>query len=69
MGQRIELPSFDLNAKLLDSLDIDERPPPIVKLAVVQHHAHLLVAFFYGQPIRVYSYKRNETVGHIGEAN
>ena len=51
LGQRIELPSFDLNAKLLDSLDIDERPPPIVKLAVAQHHAHLLVAFLMDNPL------------------
>ena len=32
LGQRIEPLSVDLNAKPLDSLDVDERPPPIVKL-------------------------------------
>jgi hypothetical protein len=33
LGQRMESSSFDLNAKPLDSLDVDERPPPIMKLA------------------------------------
>jgi hypothetical protein len=52
LGQRRESPSFDLNAKPLDSLDIDERPPPIVKLATAQHHAHLLIAFFMDNPLK-----------------
>ena len=29
------------------SLDVDERPPPIVKLADAQHHAQLLATFFF----------------------
>ena len=33
LGHRIEPPLSDFNAKLMDSLDVDERPPPIVKLA------------------------------------
>ena len=33
LGQRIEPPSSDLNAKPLDILDVDDRSPPIVKLA------------------------------------
>ena len=36
--QRIEPPSLDLNAKHLDSLDVDDRPPRVVKLANAQHH-------------------------------
>ena len=51
LGQRIEPPSFDLNAKPLDSLDVDERPPPIVKLADAQHHAQLLATFFMDNPL------------------
>ena len=43
---RIKPPSFDLNTKLLDSLDVNERPPPFVKLAVALHHAPLLATFF-----------------------
>ena len=46
LGQRIELPSFELNAKPLDSLDVDERLPPILKLAHASHHAQLLATFF-----------------------
>ena len=30
----------------LDSLDVDERPPPTIKLADAQHHAQLLATFF-----------------------
>ena len=44
--ERIEPPSFDLNAEPLDSLDVDERPQPITKLAYSQHHAQLLATFF-----------------------
>ena len=29
----------------LDSLDVDERPPPVVKGADAQHHAYLLATF------------------------
>ena len=39
------------DANPLDTLDIDERPPPIVKLADVQPRAQLLATTFYGQPI------------------
>jgi hypothetical protein len=31
LGQIIEPPYFGLNVKPLDSLDVDERPPPFVK--------------------------------------
>jgi len=34
LGQRIKPPSFDLNAKPLDSLDVDEIPP----LVLVESH-------------------------------
>ena len=50
-GERIEPPRFDLNAEALDSLDVDERPLPIVKVAYVQHHAQLLATFFMDNPI------------------
>ena len=36
LGQRIEARSFNLNVEPLDSLDVDERPLPIVRLADVQ---------------------------------
>ena len=49
--QRIELPSFDLNAKPLDSLDIEERPPPIVKLVDTQHHAQLSTTIVMDNPL------------------
>jgi hypothetical protein len=45
LGQKEEPPSFDLNAKPLDSLDVDGRPPTIVKLVDTQHHAQLLATF------------------------
>ena len=48
MGQKTKSPSFDLNAKLLDSLDVDERPSPIVKLVDAQHHAQMLAKMVYG---------------------
>ena len=32
LGHSIKPPSFDLNTELLDSLDVNERPPHIVKL-------------------------------------
>ena len=47
LGQRIEPPSFDLNAEPLDSLAVDERPPPSVKLANAQHHAQLFATFLF----------------------
>ena len=31
--------NFDLNKKPLGSLDVDNRPPPIVKWEDVHHHA------------------------------
>ena len=65
---KIEPPSFDLSVEPLDSLDVDDRLPPIVKLIDAQQHAQLLATFFYGEPIRIYSYRPNKTVGHIGEA-
>ena len=45
LGHGIEPPSFDLNAKPFDCLDVDERPPPIVKLVDAQHQAQLLATF------------------------
>ena len=46
LGHRIEPPSFDLHAMLLDSLVVDERPPLIMKLVDAQHHAQLLLNIF-----------------------
>ena len=68
LGQWIEAPSFDIDAKLFDYLDVDERPPPIVKLANAHHHTRLLATYFYEQPIRGYHCRRNGIAGHIGEA-
>ena len=53
LGQWIEPPSFDLNAKLLDSLDVEERPPSRTKLANAQHRAQLLATFFFMNPLEV----------------
>jgi hypothetical protein len=38
LGQRITPPKFDLNVEPLNSLDVDERPPHVVKSANAQHH-------------------------------
>ena len=46
----MEPPSLDLNAKPLNYLDVDERPPPIVKLVDAQHHDQLLATFFMDNP-------------------
>jgi hypothetical protein len=46
LGQRIEPTSLDLIAETVNPLDIDERPPPNVKLTDAQQHAHLLATFF-----------------------
>jgi hypothetical protein len=46
LGQRIEPASLDLIAETVNPLDIDERPPPNVKLTDAQQHAHLLATFF-----------------------
>ena len=68
LGQRIKPPRLDLNAKPWDFLDVDERPPPHVKLVDARHHTQLLVAFIvYGQRIRLYSCGHNEIVGYIKE--
>ena len=47
LGQRLTPPRFDFNAKSLDSLDVDERPSPIVKMMDAQQHAHILATFFW----------------------
>ena len=53
LGQKLKPPGFDLDAKPLDSLDVDERPPPIVKLVDAQHHAQLLATFFMDNPLEL----------------
>ena len=68
LGHRIEPPSSDLNAKPLNSSDVDKRLALIVKLTDAQHHAQLL-ATFYGQPIKVYSCKCNKIASHGGEVD
>jgi hypothetical protein len=35
----------------LDALDVDERPPPIMKLADAQHHAQLLATSLMNNPL------------------
>ena len=68
LGQRIKPSSLDLSAKPFNPLDVDERPPPIVKLVNAQHHAQLLATVLVDNPFRVYSCIPNETASHIGEA-
>jgi hypothetical protein len=36
---------LDLTAETINPLDVDERPPPIVKLTDAQQHAQLLATF------------------------
>ena len=50
-GRRKEPLGFDLNEEPLDSLNVDERSPSVVKLINAQPHAQVLVAFFNVQPI------------------
>ena len=54
LGQRKEPPSFDLNEEPSNSLDVDERPPPIMR-STYAHQTQLLATFFDEQPIRVCS--------------
>ena len=49
--QRIGPPSLDLNGKPLDSLDVDDRPPRVVKLAHAQHHVRLLATSLMDNPL------------------
>jgi hypothetical protein len=46
LGQRIKLISLDQTVETVNPLDVDERPPPIVKLTDAQQHAQLLDTFF-----------------------
>ena len=46
LGQRIEPTSLNFTTETVNPLDVDERPPPIVKLMDVQQHAQLLATFF-----------------------
>jgi hypothetical protein len=46
LGQRIEPTSLDLTGETENPLDVDERPPPIVKLTDAQQYAQLLATFF-----------------------
>ena len=38
---------------VLDSLDVDERPPRIMKLIDAQHHAPLLGTLFMDNPLDI----------------
>jgi hypothetical protein len=46
LGQRIEPASLDLTVETVNPLDVDERPPPTVKLTDAQQYAQLLATFF-----------------------
>jgi hypothetical protein len=46
LGQRIKPASLDHIVETVNPLDVDERPPPIVKLTDAQQHAQLLATFF-----------------------
>ena len=48
-------------------LDVDERPPPILRLVDAQHHTQLLATFLMDNPFELTPI-RNETTSHIGEA-
>jgi hypothetical protein len=67
LGQRIEPTSLDLTVETVNPLDVDERPPPIVKLTDAQQHAQLLATFFIGQFIRLHSRISDEIGGHVRE--
>jgi hypothetical protein len=62
-------PSSDLNGEPLDSLDVDERPPLITKLAKCSTSCSIVTYIFYGEPTRVYSYKHIEIACHVGKPN
>jgi hypothetical protein len=47
LGQRLEPTSLDITAETVKPLDVDERPPPIVKLMDAQQHAHILATFLW----------------------
>ena len=69
LGQRIEPPSFDLNAEPLHSLDVDKRPPLIVTLANAQHHSQLFVAFVTNNPFEFTTHANViKSASHIIEA-
>ena len=38
---------FGFNAKSLDCVDVDERPPLIMKLANAQHHTQFLATYLW----------------------
>ena len=61
LGWKREPPSFDLNIELLDPLDVGEGVPLVMKLANAQHQSSIVSYVFYGHPIRVHSFKCNET--------
>ena len=46
LRQRIKPASLDLTTETVNPLDVDERPPPIVKLTDAQQHAQLIATFF-----------------------
>jgi hypothetical protein len=47
LGQRIEPTSLDLIVETVNPLDVDERPPPIVKMMDAQQHAHILATLLW----------------------
>ena len=47
VGHRIEPTSLNLTAETVNPLDVDERPPPIVKMMDAQQHAHILAMFLW----------------------
>lgn len=51
LGHKIDTPSFDLIVGPLNSLDVDESPSHVVKLADAQHHVQLLGTFLMDNPL------------------
>jgi hypothetical protein len=68
LGKIIEPPSFDLDAKPLDSSHDDERPPPICDIGKCSTSCIVVSSICYGQPIRGWSYRRPKIASHIEEA-
>ena len=47
LGQIIKPDSLDITFETVNLLDVDQRPPPIVKLTDAQQHAQLLATFLW----------------------
>ena len=69
LGHRPEPHSFDLNVELLDSLDVDEKHVPILKLGRCSTLCSIISYVFFGHPIRIYTCIHDETTCHFKKMN